>query len=194
MQPRLKSSRKWTALPKELMTQIKSIFSESFQAHIGNDSIQTEGRIYPEEILMRVSIVPQKGLKQRGFEVSLQYKKDKDNVLKLVHVAVDAIASLFEQLFASQEDHEFPRIWQEVDFEGRKIFIQYTTTNTALEEEANRLLGDLANEDLAQGEWEEDTSADQIKASLGIDPDDVGDDEDENDSDNDDDDDGDTKH
>lgn len=191
MQPRLSSSRKWTVLPKELMAQVKSIFTESFQSHIGGDSIETEGRIYPEEILMRLSIVPQKGLKQRGFEVSLQYKKDKDNVLKLVHLAVDAIGSLFEQLFASQDDHDFPRVWQEVDFEGRTIFIQYTTANTALEDEANRLLGEHGNNDLAQGEWADDTSADQIKASLGIDPDDINDDGLDDESDDSDDD---TKH
>lgn len=173
------------------MAQVKSIFTESFQSHIGGDSIETEGRIYPEEILMRLSIVPQKGLKQRGFEVSLQYKKDKDNVLKLVHLAVDAIGSLFEQLFASQDDHDFPRIWQEVDFEGRTIFIQYTTSNTALEDEANRLLGEHGNDDLAQGEWAADTSADQIKASLGIDPDDLDDDMMDDESDDSDDD---TKH
>lgn len=170
MQPRLSSSRKWTALPKELMTQVKSIFSENFQQYAKNSSFFTEGRIYPEEILMRVSLVPQKGLKQSGFEVSLPYKKDKDNVLKMVHLGVDALGALFEQYFTAEDDQDFPRIWQEVDFEGRKIYIQYSTKNTQLEDEANRLLGVSENEDLAQGEWEEDISADQIKASLGIDP------------------------
>jgi hypothetical protein len=170
MQPRLSSSRRWAALPKELVSQIQSIFTESFRAQIGKNSIQMEGRIYPQEILMRVSIVPhQGGLKQSGFEISLPYHKEKDNVLKLVHLGLDAFGSLFEQYFGSSDDQDFPRIWQEADFEGRKLYFQYSTTNTDLEAQADRLLGQGDHDDLAQGDWEADISADQIKATLGID-------------------------
>lgn len=172
MQPRLSSSRKWTALPNELLTQVRSIFTESFQSHIGESSIHAEGRIYPQEILMGVSLVPREGLKQSGFEISLPYQKSKDNVLKLVHLALDAFGSLFEQYFAADDDQEFPRIWQEAELDGRKIYFQYTTTNTSLEAEADRLLGDAGKDDLAQGDWDEEVDPEQIKASLGIDPED----------------------
>jgi acyl-CoA synthetase (NDP forming) len=73
--------------------------------------------------------------------VSVGYTRGKDDVIKLLNLAVDAAGSLFEQLFTSEDDYDFPRIWQEVDFEGRKLFIQYSTVNEALENEADRLLG-----------------------------------------------------
>lgn len=173
MQPRLKSSKKWSPLPKELIQQIQSIFRENFQAHTSGSKIEVDGHIYPEEILIRVGLAPEKGLKQRNWEISVGYRKDKDNVLKLLHLAVDVIGALFEQTFTSETDEDFPRLWQEVDFEGRPVFIQYTTTNSALESEADRLLGlGGTGDDVAQGDWD-DLTPEQIKQQLGIDEDEL---------------------
>lgn len=172
MQPRLSTSRKWTPLPKELMQQVKSVYKETFAQHIGLGILETEGRIYPEEILIRVGYRAKDALKQSNFEVSIAYKKDKDNVLKLLHIGIDAAASLLDQLFTTDTDEEFPRKWAEVDFEGRTIYVQYNTVNSELEAEADRLLGARPTDDatLVQGDWDEDISLDQVKASLGIDP------------------------
>jgi hypothetical protein len=180
MQPRLKTSRKWTPLPQELVEQIQSVFRQSFREHMTDGRIEAAGRIFPEEILIRVGYVAPQRLKQSNWEISIAYKRDKDNVLKLLHLAVDAIGALFEQLFNSENDHDFPRLWEAVDFEGRQIFVQYSTVNSQLEAEADRLLGLNAGDatDVAQGEWEEDISPEHIKAQLGIDPeDDLGDDD-----------------
>lgn len=177
MEPRLKTSKKWTALPKEFMQQVRSVFKETFAKQIGKGTLETEGRIYPEEILISVGYRAENALKQSNFEVSVAYKKDKDNVLKLLHLAVDAAAGLFEQLFTAEDDQDFPRIWQEFDFEGRKIFVQYTTTNSELEGEADKILGVASGESLAEGDWDDETSADSIKASLGLDPDEDDDDD-----------------
>lgn len=170
MQPRLKTSKKWSPLPQELIKQIQSVFSQSFQEHIKGGKIEAGGRIYPEEILIKVGYKAGGGLRQKNWEISLPYKKDKDNVLKLLHLAVDAVGALFEQLFNSDDDVDFPRIWEEIDFEERKIWIQYTTINNELETKANELLGIKETDDeVAQGEWEEELSPDVIKATLGID-------------------------
>lgn len=179
MEPRLKTSRKWTELPKELIQQIRSVFSGAFKDHVGTAKIEADGRIYPEEILIRVGLARPNQLKQAGFLVSIAYKKEKDNVLKLLHLGMDAMGALFEQYFAADDDHEFPRTWQEVNFEGRPIFVQYSTTNTELEAEADKLLGTAGSDQLAQGDWDDgETTADDIKLSLGIDPDNLGEDDD----------------
>ena len=181
MEPRLKTSTKWTALPKDFLAQIHSALKETFAKQIGKGKVQVDGRIYPEEVLIRVGYAEPGRLKQSHFDVSVSYKKDKDNVLKMLHLAVDAGASLFYQIFTSPDD-DFPRIWQEIDFEGRKIHIQYTTENSELEGEADRILG-LTKDDLAQGDWDDEVSAESIKAQLGIDEDDeeldLGDDDDD---------------
>ena len=178
MHPRLPTSRKWTAFPTELKIQIQSVFKETFKDHIKGGTVVSEGRIYPGEILVMIGYQPGSGLKQANFEVSVAYKKDKDNVLKMINLAVDAAGSLFEQYFTLADDSSFPRVWLDVDFEGREIFIQYTTTNSKLEAEADKLLGEFATEGLTQGEWDaaEDMDPEQIKAKLGLDDDDPDDD------------------
>lgn len=176
MEPRLKTSRKWSTLPKEFLAQIRSVFKESFAQQIGKDVLEVDGRIYPEEILIRVGVRAEKGMRQRNWDVSLAYKKDKDNVLKLLHISVDALASLFEQMFASEDDADFPRIWHEFEVEGRPVFAQYTTVNSKLEAEADKILGISGDEDLAGGDWDDDESPDTIKAKLGLTDDDEDDD------------------
>jgi hypothetical protein len=48
--------------------------------------------------------------------------------------------------------------------------VQYNTENTKLEAEADKILGVAGDgEDVAQGDWDEDISAEQIKAQLGVD-------------------------
>lgn len=174
MQPRLPSSRKWTALPKELATQIQSVFSQSFKDHLKTGRIEADGRIYPEELLLRVGYSGQGRLKQSHFLVSMAYKRDKDNVVKLIHIAVDAAGSLMEQYFATDDDHDFPRVWTEFEFEGRTLYVQYSTVNLQLEAEADRILGQADTDDLAQGDWDEDETPETIKQRLGLDDDDDG--------------------
>lgn len=176
MQPRLSSSRKWTALPAEFLAQVRSVFEESFKKEIGKGSVAVQGKIYPEEILIRVSYKAPGTLKESGFDISVAYKQPKDNVLKLLHLAVDAGASLMEQLFTSDTDHEFPRLWEEVNFEKRVIFVQFSTENSELKAKADALLGEAEDEDadLAGGAWDEDDDLDpdELKAQLGLDDDD----------------------
>ena len=182
MEPRLKTSKKWTALPKELIEQIRNVFVENFTEQAKAGKIFAEGRIYPEELLFSIGYLPNKQLRQHNFEVSLPYKQNKDNVMKLVHIAVDAAASLFVQLFEDEDAvEEFPTVWQEVKFEGRALFVQYTTENTELSEEADRLLGLSRGSGLAEGDWDEDDDdldPEEIKSRLGLtDDDDIDDDD-----------------
>ena len=174
MEPRLTTSRKWTPLPQELITQIGTVFKQNFSAQIGKGTIKADGKIFPGEILIGVSLKQPGTLKQSGFIISIAYKQNKDNVLKILHLAIDALAALFDQFFAAENDHDFPRVWEELDFEGRQIYIQYSTVNDELEAEADRLLGDKKSEGLIGGDWDEDDDidAEQIKAKLGVDDED----------------------
>ena len=171
MQPRLKTSQKWTALPPELLGQMKMVLGETFRAQLGHGDFTAEGRIYPGEILMVVATQRPKTLRESGFEVSIAYKQNKDNVMKLLHLGMDVVGALFEQLFAAENDEEFPRQWQSVDFEGREVFIQYTTANRRLEAEADRLLA-AEDDGITGGDWDAEVTPELVKADLGLDPDD----------------------
>ena len=174
MEARLKTSKKWTALPKEFLAQVRNAFKSTFKDQLSGAKIEADGRIYPEELLISVGFKSGDALKQSNFMVSIPYRKGKDDVLKLLNLGMDAVGALFEQLFSAEDDHDFPRLWQEVDFEGRQIYVQYTTNNSELDAAADKLLGESEDEGLTGGEWEDEedgATPDEIKRKLGLDDD-----------------------
>ena len=166
MEPRLSSSKKWTSFPKEYLKQIQEVFNKSFKLHLERGKILAEGRIYKEELLLRVGFLENKRLKQSNFEISIQFNKQKENAVKLIYLAIDVAATMMDEFFMAETDDDFPRIWKEFEVENKKIHIQYSVVNTALEEEADRLLG-IKDDNLIQDADEEELEA--VKAQLGLD-------------------------
>jgi hypothetical protein len=172
MQPRLKTSLKWTALPAELIQQMTRAFGSSFRSQLKNRTVSVEGRIFPGEILLRSGLHMPGQLRQDGFEISIAYDQKKDNVVNLLHLGTDAAGALFENFFADENSEELPREWQRVDFEKREIYVRYTTENGELEAEADKLLGLDDPEGIARGDWDADVDASLVKAQLGLDEED----------------------
>lgn len=142
MQPRLKTSKKWTAFPQEYQAQIETVFKENFSVQLGQNKLVIEGRIYPEEVMLRVGINEKGRLTQANFEVSMNYDPKKKDAVDRIHNCIDAAASMMLEHFETDGEAEFPRIWQEYPFQDQKIYLQYTTENTDLEAQANALLGE----------------------------------------------------
>jgi hypothetical protein len=141
MQARRMTSKKWTAFPQEFATQIESVFKENFAEQLKEAKLIIEGRIYPEEILMRVGVLEKGRLKQSNFEVSIDYKSDDPEALDRIHHLVDVAASMMMDYFESGGEVDFPYSWKEFPFKGHPIFLQYSTENTELEAQANAILG-----------------------------------------------------
>jgi hypothetical protein len=175
MNPRLETSKKWTPLPAELCGQIKEVFAESFDQAARAGKMHVEGRIYPNELILRVGYSEKGRLTQANFEISLDFIASKQNALEQIHVAIDCAASMMQEYFDREQDiSEFPRIWQELQFGDRKVFVQLTTDNTELEAEANRLLG-LEDDSLVKIDDEDTELAENERAvisMLGLDKDD----------------------
>src|ERR1700692_3490054 len=127
MQARLKSSKKWTAMPPEYVTQIQDVFHENFEAQLGKSKLAVDGRIYQEEVLLRVGIVDPGRLKQSNFEVSMLYDKKKKDAIERIHNCIDAVASMMADFFENEDEADLPRIWQEYPFQGKSVFLQYST-------------------------------------------------------------------
>lgn len=140
MKPRLKSSKKWTSFPIELTEQIQSIFQENFEKKLEEGKFIVEGRIYPEEVLFRVGFSPSGRLFQANFEASAQYS-EVEHTQDAIDLCLDATASMMEEYYASNERIDLPRNWGEYLFDKKKIYLQFSTINTTLESEADRLLG-----------------------------------------------------
>ena len=167
MEPRLSTSKQWTSFPGEYLKNIETVFGKSFKLHLENGKIVSEGRIYKQELLLQVGYLESGRLKQSNFEISVQYDKKKDDVVKLIYLMIDVAATMLDEFFMAENDHDFPRFWTEYEVESRKVFLQYTAENTELEKEANRLLG----EDTDRLFHDEDMDLDHIKGSLGLDTD-----------------------
>jgi hypothetical protein len=160
MNPRLKTSKKWTAFPTEYLKQIEEVFEQGFKEQLKNSKLVVEGRIYPGEILLRVGVRENKSIRQANFEVSMDLDLKKKNTVERLHDCIDGAASMMQEYFDSigKEDEEpldFPLVWQEYDFNNQKLYFQYSGTNTDLEAEANALLGETAEEALVREEAED---------------------------------------
>ena len=141
MNPRKKESKKWSAIPSDLAKQIKAVFEESFSAYLVGKTLKVEGRIYPTEILMRIGINAKGELRFQNFEVSIDHSSQKQDTIQKITLAVDAIASLMVDYFDNEESHEMPLVWHEYPFENEKLWLQFSSTNSDLEVEANKFLG-----------------------------------------------------
>jgi len=167
--PRNKSSKKRTEIPTELIEQIEDLLLANFRAQLKRRLPVVTGHIYPEEIVLGVGLQVPKQLKQPRFDVSVDYNPKKDNATKMIHLCVDVLAGLFEKLVLEEEDQEFPRLWESIEFEKKTVFVQYGTANLDLEAKANELLGETS-ETLVQFEDEDDAyeNPDTLKARLGF--------------------------
>ncbi len=156
MNPRLKTSKKWTAFPAEYAKQIQNVFNESFAEYLEAAEILIEGRIYPGEIMLRVGYLEAGRLSQANFEVSMAYSQQEQDAIQRIHNCVDAAASLMMDYLENEGEVDVPYTWKEISFQGSKIYVQFTTENSSLEAQANALLGvseaDLLNEDLSSEE------------------------------------------
>ena len=142
MQPRLPSSKKWTPLPEDFTLKIREVFSGNFTKEAAEGEFIAEGRIYPEEVLVRIGYLESGRLKQVNFEASVDYDKEKKDATKKIYAGIDAIASFMEQYFETPEAvEEFPINWHGYEFEEQMVYMQLSTINSKLEEEADRLLG-----------------------------------------------------
>lgn len=180
MTPRRPDSKKWSSLPEELLQQIQQVFAENFAEASKKGQIMAEGRIYPTELMLRVGYLEKGRLAQANFEVSLDYNRNKENVMRLILLAVDCAASMMMDYLAEGESADedqvadLPRTWMPFDVEGRTIYLQFTTENPSLEAEADRLLGEAGEKQLVHGANDEEDEEENLKAvitMLGLDED-----------------------
>jgi hypothetical protein len=166
MNPRTKTVSKWTELPSDLKTQISTIFQQNFKTEIGpTGEIRTDGRIYPNEIVLSVGIHKKGELRFHNFEVSIDHKNDKEKVVELIYLSVDAIASLVTEYFENDEDIELPYTWMQYPFNGQNVWLQFSTVNPDLESEANKLLGITDDAETILKNAEAERSADALDAT-----------------------------
>lgn len=141
MEARKSRKAKWTALPKDYIKQVTNALRESFADEDKSGRFIVEGRIYPDELLIRMGFLEKGRIRQRNFEMSMDYRPGKDDTLKLLNLAVDVGATMLEEMFSSTSDDDFPRLWQPFEVESRMVYVQFSAENSELDQAADELLG-----------------------------------------------------
>ena len=97
---------------------------------------------------------------------------DQSTTMDRLFSCIDILGSLMEEYFAAEEDIEqvdIPLHWKGYEFEGERIYLQYSTVNTRLEEEANRLLGLIGDSLVNERDANEDAMvAAQVDSDLAF--------------------------
>ena len=182
--PRAATSKQWSDLPAELIRDLMKIFTSQFKAEAARGEFMIEGRIYPEELVMRAGFLEKGRLAQINFEASMDLPKnstgplseeDLDNedskTMSSLYTCIDALGSLMEEYFELSEDEEIdvPKRWQAFDFEGETVYLQHSTFNSKLEEEADRILGLLEKKLVHEESSSEDALANaEVNSELAF--------------------------
>lgn len=151
MNPRLKESKKWTRFPPEFEKQIHITLQRAFPLQSQKGKFFVEGRIYKTEILVRLGYLEKGSIGPTNAESSIEYNSQKENVKKIIDLAIDTAASLLDNFF-SQPDGDFPFQWMGFDMESKKVFLQISRVNPELEAQADQLLGISQQSPLVEGE------------------------------------------
>lgn len=156
--PRLVTSRHWTDLPADFRKKVEEVFAEQFDLEAQQGEFLVDGRIYNEEMLVRIGYLEHGRLRQINFEASIDLPKRKakdqdeeegkaseseSKIMESLYICIDALGSLMEEYFELGEDEELdiPLHWRPFEFEEETIYLQHSTVNTRLEDEADRILG-----------------------------------------------------
>lgn len=173
MKPRLATSKEWTPFPEDLVQNIREATQGLFNERLARGRLFIEGRIYPQELLLRLGYLENQRLKQANFEASIEYRYDRDNVMEVISTTLDALAAMMEAYFESEEAEEvedkveFPRQWQAFDFLKRTLYLQFSTTNTELEAIADHLLGLSSAESLVRTDLAASSSGGADEGAAG---------------------------
>ncbi|MCB0347442.1 MAG: hypothetical protein KDD37_01335 [Bdellovibrionales bacterium] len=146
MKPRKEQSiaKKFQPLPKDFCDLAIETFKDAFKDKMQGYGLEINGRLYPEEIIVRLSLAKKSELKQHNFSVSVDHTQDMSNALDQMHLGIDILASFLEDYLeatAAGEDLDVPLDWHGYEVEGQQIYLVYDSDNDDLEKKANELLG-----------------------------------------------------
>ncbi len=169
MSPRNQSKAPWTSLPEEFAFKVLSALEKDFAPQSKNGEFIVEGKIFDNEILIRIGYLEGGRIRQVNFEASFDYDGEKTDIIENFYICIDALGVWMHEYFEKvekDEDIDLPLVWRGSDFKNNTVFLQFSTVNSRLEQEADRLLG-LAKDQLFH---EEPVGEDAFEHAI-IDPD-----------------------
>src|SRR5690606_8882432 len=108
MRPRneLSFTKQYQPLPKDFCDLAEVTFKETFGESMGPKSLKITGRIYPQEIIVRLSIGGSSDLKKHNFSVSVNHDMESSTAFDQMHLGLDILASFLDDFLLAQKQDE----------------------------------------------------------------------------------------
>ncbi len=164
---RKRQIQKPTPLPKEFLHSVSKLFAKQFQAELAGSTFLVYGDIYPNEAVLCVSLAHPKSLRAASLHLSADVPpsvaSEPEKVTEQLKEMVDVAASWFAQGFQKgkglepvlKEIEDADANWQEIQWEGKPLFVKLNRANYTLEKAANDFL-EKAGFETDEDEFDED--------------------------------------
>lgn len=148
-------NKKFSSTPEDLNNLIKETLIDSTEITLQSDdqSMNVRGRIYPDEILLKVSFNEKGAIRCHNFSASMDHSVDDSDIIDRMQNLMEALSSMMEEYFSAEEELDMPLDWHQYELENRKVFLMYSTENDEIDRQAEALLGD-ETEDLEEDDSE----------------------------------------
>lgn len=149
---RKKTTKKPSALPKDFLHTVANLFEKQFAKKSRGSAFLIFGDLYPDEVVLCVSLTHPKSLRSASLHLSSDLPdglvEQPEKLTEILKGLVDVAASWFAQTLEGGEGldsvlaemKDMDPNWQEVQWEGAKIFVKLNKDNYTLEKAANDLL------------------------------------------------------
>lgn len=149
---RKKQTKKPTSLPKEFLKTVSDLFQKQFKSKLAGSTFLVYGDLYPDEVVLAVSLSHPKSLAAASMHISNSIAKNvaenPEKVTEQLKSMVDVAASWFSQCFSEgagveavlKELQDASSEWQEFEWEGQQLFVKLNRTNYTLEKAAEDFL------------------------------------------------------
>lgn len=149
---RKRQTKRPTALPKEFLKTVSDLFHKQFKSKLGGSTFLVNGNLYPEELVLCVSLSHPKTLQSASMHISNSLAKNvaenPEKVTEQLKSMVDVAASWFSQCFSAgsglesvlEEMKDAVTTWQEFEWEEQQLFVLLNRTNYTLERAADDFL------------------------------------------------------
>ncbi len=144
---RLPSEKSPQPLPLEWTESLSRLFNEHYEKKLKKEKTYFDvfGQIYPEELLVIFSYLPEDLQNGRTITLFLSCDPTQMKSEKLVKETQEnylEIAGLFfDEIFATKDWNEYEVNWQEVTHKNQTYYFKLTRENVGLSLEADKLLG-----------------------------------------------------
>ena len=150
---RKKQKSKPSALPKEFLKTVESLFQKQFKKHLDGAAFLVFADLYPNEVILCISLAHPKSLRSVSVYISKDLKNATDSpekVTEKLKSMVDLAASWFAQCFEKgdgletvlAEMEDLSGAWESLEWDGDALFVLINRDNHVLENAANKFLRD----------------------------------------------------